>query len=388
VGLGFSLQWIVSGLFGPFAGWLGDRYGVRVTMALGALLFIAGMVLTGTMTELWQFYLFFGILLSSSMGIFQVPLTAAVTLWFKKHLGVGMGALQASQGLGPLVAVPIMLFILNQFGGGTSGIRAAFWIPGLAGGAAMLLLITLFHNEPADLGLRPLGASVDEPIRRLQRGGVARARSKAFLHQVQRTSTFWNLIGIHFWGCAGHAIIIVYLVAMAEARGVTGAVAAGTFVTLTVFSSITRFVVPVVADRMGSKWAMGVCFFLQTAPVLMLFVADEAWMFYLFAALFGIGFGGEMSAFPIINRQYYGGAPIGATFGWQMMGSGIGMAAGALAGGQLRDLTGGFNATIALSFSMSLIGVLSILLLPATTRLLLPNWEDDLPQEVRSPAST
>ncbi len=386
VGLGFSIQWIVSGLFGPFAGWMGDRYGVRVTMVLGAFLFIAGMVLTGTMTELWQFYLFFGVLLSSAMGIFQVPLTAAVTLWFRKYLGVGMGALQASQGLGPLVAVPIMLFILHQFGGGTGGIRAAFWIPGLAGGTAMLLLITLFHNEPADLGLRPLGASEDEPIRKLQRGGVARARSKAFLHRVQRTSTFWNLIGIHFWGCAGHAIIIVYLVAMAEAKGVTGGVAAGTFVTLTVSSSVTRFVVPVVADSVGSKWAMGVCFFLQTAPVLMLFGADEAWMFYLFAALFGIGFGGEMSAFPIINRQYYGSAPIGATFGWQMMGSGIGMAAGALAGGQLRDLTGDFTATIALSFTMSLIGVLSILLLPGTNRQLIPNWEDALPQEVRSPA--
>lgn len=214
---------------------------------------------------------------------------------------------------------------------------------------------------------------------------MARARSKVFLHQVQRTSTFWNLIGIHFWGCAGHAIIIVYLVAMAEDKGVTGAVAAGTFVTLTVSSSITRFVVPVVADRVGSKWAMGTCFFLQTAPVLMLFFANEPWMFYLFSAMFGIGFGGEMSAFPIINRQYYGSAPIGATFGWQMMGSGIGMSAGALVGGQLRDLTGDFTATIGLSFSLSLIGVLSILLLPATTRSLLPNWEDALPQENRSP---
>ena len=27
VGIGFSLQWIVSGLFGPPSGWLGDRYG-------------------------------------------------------------------------------------------------------------------------------------------------------------------------------------------------------------------------------------------------------------------------------------------------------------------------------------------------------------------------
>ncbi len=30
-------------------------------MTLGALLFIVGMVLTGTMTELWQFHLFFGV---------------------------------------------------------------------------------------------------------------------------------------------------------------------------------------------------------------------------------------------------------------------------------------------------------------------------------------
>ena len=31
VGLGFAIQWIVSGMFGPPAGWMGDRYGVRWT---------------------------------------------------------------------------------------------------------------------------------------------------------------------------------------------------------------------------------------------------------------------------------------------------------------------------------------------------------------------
>ena len=60
VGLGFSIQWIVSGLFGPTAGWMGDRYGVRITMVIGGFLFITGMVLTGTvMNHLWQFYLFY-----------------------------------------------------------------------------------------------------------------------------------------------------------------------------------------------------------------------------------------------------------------------------------------------------------------------------------------
>ena len=379
VGLGFAIQWIVSGMFGPPAGWLGDRYGVRWTMRLGAVLFIVGMVLTGFMRELWQFYLFFGVILSAAMGIFQVPLTAAVTLWFRKHLGAGMGLLQSSQGIGPLIAVPVMLLIIHLFGGGIDGLRAAFWIPGIIGGVVILFMVRFFYNEPAQIGLRPLGAPADEPIQAVQTGEIARVRTKVFLKQAQRTGAFWNLIGIHFWGCAGHAIILVYLVAMAEDEGVSTGLAAGVFVTLSVTSTITRFAVPVIADRMGSKPAMAGCFFLQVAPIFLLFFAHEAWQFYLFAVLFGIGFGGEMSAFPIINRQYYGSGPIGTTYGYQMMGAGVGMATGALIGGQLRDFTGNFDATMVLSLVLSLIGVVSIMLLPTTKKELLPDWEDQLP---------
>jgi len=379
VGLGFAIQWIVSGMFGPPAGWLGDRYGVRWTMRLGAVLFIVGMVLTGFMRELWQFYLFFGVILSAAMGIFQVPLTAAVTLWFRKHLGTGMGLLQSSQGIGPLVAVPVMLLIIQLFGGGIDGLRAAFWIPGIVGGAVILIMVRFFYNEPAQIGVRALGAPEDEPIKAVQTGEIAKIRTKVFLKQAQRTGAFWNLIGIHFWGCAGHAIILVYLVAMAEDEGVSKGLAAGAFVTLSVTSTITRFAVPVIADKMGSKPAMAGCFFLQVAPIVLLFFAQDAWHFYLFAVLFGIGFGGEMSAFPIINRQYYGSGPIGTTYGYQMMGAGVGMAAGALIGGQLRDFTGNFDATMALSLGLSLVGVISIMLLPTTKKELLPDWEDQLP---------
>ena len=379
VGLGFAIQWIVSGLFGPPAGWLGDRYGVRWTMRLGAVLFIVGMVLTGFMRELWQFYLFFGVILSAAMGIFQVPLTAAVTLWFRKHLGTGMGLLQSSQGIGPLVAVPIMLYIIHLFGGGLDGLRAAFWIPGIVGGAIILVMIKFFYNEPAEIGARPFGAPEDEPIKAVQTGEIAKVRTKVFQKQAQKTSAFWNLIGIHFWGCAGHAIILVYLVAMAEDEGVSKGLAAGAFVTMSVTSTITRFAVPVIADRMGSKPAMAGCFFLQVAPICLLFFAQDTWHFYLFAVLFGIGFGGEMSAFPIINRQYYGSGPIGTTYGYQMMGAGVGMAAEALMGGQLRDITGNFDATMGLSLALSMVGVISIMLLPTTKKELLPNWEDQLP---------
>ena len=386
IGFALALQWVFSGLFGPVAGWIGDRYGIRRTLLLGTILFMIAMVLTGRMNHPWELYLWYGILLSAALAIFQVPLMAAVSMWFQRHLGVGMGILQSSQGMGPLVFVPLVLFIIAQFGGGVAGLRAAFWVTGIGGGVVMLLLIRPFFSEPAEIGLRPLGASDDQPIRRTQHGETAKLRTDTFLRQAKRTSAFWNLIGIHFWGCAGHAIIMVFLVAIAEDRGLARGPAAATFVILSVFSTTSRFGVPIIADRMGSKGAMAICFFLQSAPIIILFFAQDAWMFYLFSALFGIGFGGEMSAFPIINRQYYGSAPIGTAYGWQMMGAGIGMGVGATVGGWLRTWTGDFDVTILVSLILSGIGVVAIYLLPSTSHHLIPEWEDGLPLEARTSA--
>ena len=404
IGVGLALQWAFAGIFGPAAGWLCDRYGIRRTMLLGALVFTAAMVLTSRMTEIWQFYAYYGVLLSFALAIFQVPLTAAVTMWFQKNLGLGMGILQASQGMGPLVLVPVVLLIISWFGssesglminswvtgiqaeGQDAGLRAAFWVTGIAGGLALVVFVRFFYDEPAQIGLRPYGATGKEPIKRVQHGETAQVRNQVFLRQARQTSAFWNLIGIHFWGCAGHAILMLFLVAIAEERGLSKGSAAGVFVVMSVLSTLTRFGVPIAADRFGSKGVMAACFFMQCIPLILLFFAHDAWMFYLFAVLFGIGLGGEMSAFPIINRQYYGSAPIGTTYGWQMMGSGIGMAAGAVIGGVLRNLTGDFNVTILASFTLSAIGIAGIYLLPSTSHLLLPDWEEALPQEARSSA--
>lgn len=421
--LAFSLQWVISGAFGGPAGWLGDRYGARFTMTLGAVLYIVGMILTGFMTEIWHLMLFFGVILSASMGIFQVPLTVAVTAWFRKHLGLGMGLLQSSQGLGTFIAGPIMLGLVAWFtiGGGASwsqwlsvgtpeslGLRMAFWIPGIVGGVILLLLTRLFHNAPEDVGLRQLGADANEPVRRIPSSGAgAKVRTDIFLRQVRKTPAFWNLIGIHYWGCAGHSIVIVFLPVMItstlEPDGGYGgandpallaasAVGLGAAATMSLVSTITRFGVPIAADILGSKWVMATCFFLQVAPVALLLFAilfyPVIWMFYLFAILFGIGFGGEMSAFPIINRQYYGNAPIGTTYGFQMTGAGLGMASGALLGSLLLAVTGGYAATAALSLVMSLIGVITIMFLPTTHRHQMPDWEEELPPEFRTGDAT
>src|SRR5262249_20096788 len=132
ISVAFALQWLASALFSPLVGWLGDRYGARRTMFLGAGLFIAGMLLTGSMTHLWHFYLYFGILLAIPLTIYQVPLVAGVAIWFKTHIGVAMGIQQAVQGLGTVAAIPLVTALFTHF-----GLAWTFWGPGLVGGVLL-----------------------------------------------------------------------------------------------------------------------------------------------------------------------------------------------------------------------------------------------------------
>ena len=377
--LGFTIQWLLSAALSPVCGWLSDRYGVRRVMWGGAVMFIVGMVMTGIMTQLWEFYLYFGVILAGGMASFQVTLVSGVTLWFRKNLGLVMGILQGLQGLGTGLAILMVFLLFDRY-----GLQVTFWVPGIAGGIILLTLTKWFYNEPADRGITQWGAPANEPVRSLQNNAVAKLRTHVFLKEVQKTPTFWNLGTIHGLGCAGHNIILILLVAIAIEDGISNGMAAMIYLTLTVVSTATRFATPIIADIIGSKWVMMVCFGLQTIPILLLFVAgDSIPLYFLFAVLFGIGMGGEMTAFPIINRQYYADAPTGTAYGWQMMGAGLGMALGPVSAGFLRDATDSYFWPLWLSFGLSVMAVVAILFLPSTKRLQLPEWEEALPPEAR-----
>lgn len=380
---GFTIQWLMSAAMSPVCGWLSDRYGVRRVMWGGGVLFIVGMVMTGIMNSWWEYYLYFGLLLAAGMASFQVTLVSGVTLWFRKNLGLAMGILQGLQGIATAFLIGVVYLMYESF-----GLQATFWIPGIAGGILLLTLTNWFYNEPADRGITQYGAPADEPVRRLQNNSIAKLRTNAFFQQVQRTGAFWNLATIHGLGCAGHNIILILLVAIAIDDGISGGLAATIYLVLTLVSTATRFATPILADLIGSKWIMGVCFGLQTLPILILFVAgDSLALYFLFAVLFGIGMGGEMTAFPIINRQYYADAPTGTAYGWQMMGAGFGMALGPVAAGALRDITGSYVSSLWLSFGLSTLAVVAIMFLPSTKRLQLPDWEESLPPEARGNVS-
>ena len=69
-----SIYYLVGAVCAPISGWLGDRFGAQKMMALGGVLYLVSMVLLGSVTELWQFFIVFGVLLASTQSISMVPL--------------------------------------------------------------------------------------------------------------------------------------------------------------------------------------------------------------------------------------------------------------------------------------------------------------------------
>ncbi|MDE2686595.1 MAG: MFS transporter [Chloroflexota bacterium] len=364
----YLLSSVVTALASPFAGWFGDRFGARKAMVIGTAMFLAGMLLTGLISTIWELYLYFGVLLGVAQAIFLVPLIPSAMNWFRRHLGVGMGLIMASWGIGPAIAALVVGWLIDGMGW-----QNAFIALGVGSAAIMFLLIGLFRDRPADKGLQPYGFRPGDV--EVQKRRPDPERTKLFSGYMRKTAAFWNMSSIHFLGCVGHAIILVYIVPLAVNEGLTLLQATGVLSTLSAVSVISRVFVPIMCETIGTRKIMFVFFALQGILVLMLFWTHDVWMFYLFAIVFGIGYGGETGGFPILNRQYYGQAPTGAPHGWQMAGAGLGMALGGWIGGPIFDIFGSYDIALWASIATSLAGALNIVFLEPTHSLLIPDWE-------------
>jgi len=380
--LAYSLRSIVGALLAPYAGIMGDRYGAKRVMLVGAAFFAGGLVLLSTITQIWQLFIYYSIVLGIAQAMFRVNIPTTVAAWFKKKLGVAVGIQQSAGGMGASVLAPGLTILLTQ-----TDWQTAFMLIGTIGGALVFALLAFFHGEPADRGMRPYGTDENDktPVEAFT-SAVSKVRSQVFLKHARQTRAFWFLPLVHHLGCVGHSIVMVHGVFYATTKGVS-LEAAAFIISIYSFSSVaSRLMVPILADRLGAKGVMACFYFIQGAAVLMLFWTTEPWQFYIFAVVFGVGFGGEMSAFLVVNRQYFGMGPVRTVFGVQSMASGLGMALGGLVGSVIYDVFGSYNLAWIVSLVGSLGGMMAIFAMESTKQVLIPDWEQSLPQEAQTPA--
>lgn len=378
IGGALALYYLVGALMSPVAGMIGDRFGARPIMFGCGALYLVSMFLVGMVSQVWHFFIAFGVLLAITQAFTFVPLQASVGGWFRRRLGLATGLLQAAGGIGSALLAPLVAALLEALGW-----RETFWAISIVGGGLIILSSIFFRSQPGDAGTSAYGTKSDDPPEIVPAKEVLKLRLKVFGQHMRRTRAFWNLPTIHGLGCAGHGIVLIYSVPLAIESGIGLTQAAFILTFISIFSIVGRFVVPILAERMGGKPVMMVALFVQSITVVVLFFAQDPWAFYLFGALFGLGFGGEMSAYLVVNRQYFGTGPMATLYGFEIMGAMMGHAIATGLGGLVIYLTGFYQPVLALSMGFSIVGVLVILSLESTKKVLIPNWEDSLPPEAR-----
>ena len=328
--LAYGISAIMSAVLSPVVGIATDRYGGRPVLFVGVACFFIGTAISALATDVWHIWLAYGVFLGVTQSCLNVALITTVTYWFREKLGLGVGLLQCAGGVGPAGTTLLIGILLVHYDW-----RVAFWSLGIGCGTAMTMIVFFFRSKPSDMGLDPLGGAWSGSVGQEFSRDIRILRDKVRAASIQSTSAFWKLVMVHYLGCLSHAIVIVYIVPIAVLAGVGAVAAAGVLSTLALVSGLTRFLTPVLADSLGARGTMAVMYVLQGLPVLMLYWTNDTWSFYVFAVIFGIGYGGEGSAFPIINRRYYGEGSLGRSFGWQLSGAMLGMATGGWVGGVL-----------------------------------------------------
>ena len=380
IGIVLSSYYLFGAIYAPITGWLGDRYGTRSMLIAAALMYLISMNLLARVTEIWQFFIFFGMLLSLTQSLAMVPLMAAVGGWFRRRLGLGVGILWAAGGAGTAVMAPSIGYFIDKVGWPTT-----FMGIGIIGFLAMIILLPLMRNKPADIGILPYGASADDPPPILLAKPVERLRQKVFVSHTRKTRPFWNLPVIHALGCAGHGVILIYIIPLAFERGVFSSLSsAGLILTIiALVSVISRFITPILAEKYGTRKMMAASLSIQGATVFMLFFAQDPWVFYLFATLFGLGFGGEWTGYLVINRQYYGEGPMGTIYGVQQTGALIGQAVATSWAGLILYTTGAVTTVLILAIAFNIGWLIFIAMLNDTSHVLIPDWEESLPPDAQ-----
>ena len=163
IGGAVAVNLLVYGLGAPFAAAVVERFGLRRVTVIALTTVAVGAGLTTQMTSPWQLYLLWGVLVGGATGAVAVPLAAIVAnRWFSTRRGLVTGMLTASNAGGQLVFLPLLAWLVTDYGWRTA---AAF-----DRAAALLVVVPLalvfLRDRPRDVGLRPYGADEPEPPRR------------------------------------------------------------------------------------------------------------------------------------------------------------------------------------------------------------------------------
>ncbi|HST24240.1 MAG TPA: MFS transporter, partial [Blastocatellia bacterium] len=126
------------------------------------------------------------------------------------------------------------------------------------------------------------------------------------------------------------------------------------------FSIIGRLFMGWLADHLSKKYVMLLIYLLVAAAIPLLFFASTPSAVYVFAAVFGLGLGGEYLIIPLMAAELFGVKVLGRLMGVILTADGVAEAACPMLIGYLRDRTGNYNVGFITLVCIALLGALAV----------------------------
>lgn len=367
----FSVNIICYGVTAPLFGTIMDRFGPRRLLPLGVALLSLATIISSAASQLWHFYILFGVLVglgTSAAG--YVPHSAILSNWFWRYRATAFGISMAGSGAAFLVAT-LAAFLVAQFGW-----RQAYIILGVSIGAILIPLTAILQRlRPQDKGLLPdgmpaLGARQADSgqVNQAIFGSVADPPSVSVhdplvvdhvwastawtLGRALRTWQLWTLAAAAFllWGI-GLNLILAHQVAYAVGVGYSELLAAsifGLYGVAQIFGALFGFL----SDRLGREvtYTLGAAAAFLALMALILAADTSRWaLLYVYVVLLGPAIGILGPTVTAAIADLFQGPNFGSINGFVTAGFGVGGSLGPWLGGYIYDTTGSYQLAFTIS---------------------------------------
>jgi sugar phosphate permease len=352
----FAVRFALYGLLGPFAAIFIARFGLRRIMVTAACFIAIGMAMAVGVTQLWQLFLLWGIVLGCGTGLTALVLGAMVTnRWFTTNRGLVIGLFAASAATGQLLFLPAAAWIIEHFGW-----RYAV-IPVVTACLAVCFLATFFIRDyPKDVGLRPFGepevqqdVAAPVPLPKNLWGPFA------ILAEVMRNKTFIILAATFFiCGLSTNGLLQTHFISLCGDNGLAAVPAASVLAMMGAFDLVGTTLSGYLSDRYDNRkllfWYYGLRgFSLFWLP----FSTFTLYGLSLFAMFYGLDWIATVPPTAKLAVQVFGKDRAGPVFGWVFAAHQLGAATAAYGAGLSR--------TILMTYNPALFGAAAACLLAA-----------------------
>ena len=343
LGLALTFTRVEGGLMGPLEGYLTDKVGTRRMVLIGLLILGGAFIFFGQIQNLWMFYTAY-ILMALGQGLGSwIPIMTLLTRWFQKGRSMALGWANMSSRGGALLLIPMIGWAIEP---DHLGWRLTATILGIVMIGVAIPISLAIRNQPEDYGLLPDGAKPDPepaPLANEASNALPIAEEDFTASEALRTPAFWLIAFGHGFTSMVILAIMAHLGLLMVDKGYELQDAAFVVSVYTAVAMGFQLVGGYVGGKIPIRLALAFFTSMQALGVVVLVFADAKSTFYLFAVLFGAGFGGRNPLTVAIRGDYFGSASFGKILGFSTVPMNLLLLIAAPLVGWMRDVQGDYT---------------------------------------------